>query len=176
MRYMKNIVLIGFMGTGKSSTGRALANKLGYAFIDIDQKIEEEQGMSIPKIFELHGESFFRDCEKQMVKRVAERRNTVIATGGGTVKDPENMEELRKHGFVVCLSANVETVLERTRRRGTRPVLDGKDDGDRRKAVESLMEERKGLYDQADYTVDTSNLSPLQVIDDIVQHLRARGI
>ena len=92
------------------------------------------------------------------------------------MKDPENMEELRKHGFVVCLSANVETVLERTRRRGTRPVLDGKDDGDRRKAVESLMEERKGLYDQADYTVDTSNLSPLQVIDDIVQHLRARGI
>ena len=173
---MKNIVLIGFMGTGKTSTGKALAVKLGYAFLDIDQKIEEEYGMSIPRMFSLRGEKFFRECEKNMVKKVAARRKVVIATGGGTVKNAENMAVLRENGFVVCLSANVETVLERTRKKGVRPVLDGKDEGDRRKAVESLMEERKALYEKADYTVDTSELSPLQVVEDIVRHLRARGI
>ena len=173
---MKNIVLIGFMGTGKSSTGKALAARMGYAFMDLDQKIEEEQGMSIPRMFELHGEEFFRDCEKQMVKRAAARRHTVIATGGGTVKDASNMAALRQHGFVVCLSADVETILERTRRRGSRPVLDGRDEGDRRRAVETLMEERRELYAHADYTVDTSGMSPLQVVEDIVRHLRARRI
>ena len=164
------------MGTGKTSTGKSLAAKIGYAFLDIDQKIEEEYGMTIPEMFASRGEDFFRDCERDMVRRVAARKKTVIATGGGTVKDPGNMEVLREHGFVVCLSANVETVLERTRKKGVRPVLDGKDEGDRRLAVESLMQERKALYGQADYTVDTSDMSPLQVVDDIVRHLRARGL
>ena len=172
---MKNVVLIGFMGTGKTSTGKALAAKLGYAFLDIDQKIEEEQGRSISEIFSAEGEDYFRRCEKEMVDRASKRKNTVIATGGGTVKNPENMAALREGGIVVCLSANVDTVLERTRKKGVRPILDGKDEGDRRLAVESLMEERKELYRQADYTVDTSDMSPLQVVDDIVRHLKARG-
>lgn len=173
---MKNIVLIGFMGTGKTSTGKILATKLGCAFMDLDQKIEAEHQMSIPEMFRQHGENFFRQCERQMVEKVSARRNTVISTGGGTVKDPENTKLLKSQGIMVCLTASVEAILERTGKRGKRPVLDGKDEGDRRKAIEDLLEERRSVYAQADCTVDTTDKSPLQVVDDIIRQLRVRGI
>lgn len=173
---MKNIVLIGFMGTGKTSTGRMLAARLGAAFIDMDQRIEEEMGMSIPAIFEKKGESFFRSREKQLVKRLSARRNAVISTGGGTVKDPENVAMLHRDGVIICLSASIDAVLERTGRRGQRPVLDQADQGDRREAVEKLMNEREALYKQADFTVDTSELSPLQVVETILRYLKSRGM
>ena len=173
---MKNIVLIGFMGTGKTSTGRMLAARLGAAFIDMDQRIEEEMGMSIPAIFEKKGESFFRSREKQLVKRLSARRNAVISTGGGTVKDPENVAMLHRDGVIICLSASIDAVLERTGRRGQRPVLDRADQGDRREAVEKLMNEREALYKQADFTVDTSELSPPQVVETILRYLKSRGM
>ena len=173
---MKNIVLIGFMGTGKTSTGKTLAARLGFSFLDLDEAIEQAAGMTIPAIFEQFGEEGFRAREREAVKLAAERRNTVISTGGGTVKSQENMEALRAGGVVVCLQADVDTILQRTITQGQRPVLDGRDAGDRRKAIEQLMQERAQLYTHADYTVDTSNLSPLQVVDDIVRFLRGRGV
>ena len=172
---MKTVVLIGFMGTGKTSAGRILANRLGYAFVDVDQKIEAANKMSIKEMFAQHGEAYFRSCEKVMVKQLAARHHAVISTGGGTVKDSENMQELRKHGVVIALTANVDVILERTGRRGTRPVLDRADHGDRRSAVAQLLESRRELYAQADYTVDTSMLSPMQVVDDIQRFLRREG-
>ena len=111
---MKNIVLIGFMGTGKTSTGRVLAQKLGAAFLDLDQEIEAEEGMSIPAIFAQKGEPYFRAAEHRMVERVADRQNAVISTGGGTVKDPANVALLRQSGVIVCLTADVDTILMRT--------------------------------------------------------------
>ena len=173
---MKNVILIGFMGTGKTSTGKMLASKLGCAFIDMDQKIEEEAGMCIPDIFAQKGEAHFRQLEKELVERLSARRNAVISTGGGTVKNPDNVAAFKKSGIIICLSASVDAVLERTKRHGTRPVLDQADQGDRRKAVESLMAERKDLYKQADFTVDTSDLSPLQVVDVVVRFLKTRGV
>ena len=173
---MKNVILIGFMGTGKTSTGKMLASKLGCAFIDMDQKIEEEAGMCIPDIFAQKGEAHFRQLEQDLVERLSARRNAVISTGGGTVKNPDNVAAFKKSGIIICLSASVDAVLERTKRHGTRPVLDQADQGDRRKAVESLMAERKDLYKQADFTVDTSDLSPLQVVDVIVRFLKTRGV
>ena len=173
---MRNVVLIGFMGTGKTSTGKMLAAKLGAAFIDMDQKIEEEAGMSIPDMFARKGEAYFREQERALVKRLAARRNAVISTGGGTVKNPNNVADFKKSGVIVCLSASVDAVLARTNRRGTRPVLDGADQGDRRKAVEQLMAERRELYKQADYTIDTSELSPLLVVENIVRFLKTRGV
>lgn len=173
---MRNVVLIGFMGTGKTSTGKMLAAKLGAAFIDMDQKIEEEVGMSIPDMFARKGEAYFREQERALVKRLAARRNAVISTGGGTVKNPDNVADFKKSGVIVCLSASVDAVLARTNRRGTRPVLDGADQGDRRKAVEQLMAERRELYKQADYTIDTSELSPLLVVENIVRFLKTRGV
>ena len=173
---MRNVVLIGFMGTGKTSTGKMLAAKLGAACIDMDQKIEEEAGMSIPDMFARKGEAYFREQERALVKRLAARRNAVISTGGGTVKNPDNVADFKKSGVIVCLSASVDAVLARTNRRGTRPVLDGADQGDRRKAVEQLMAERRELYKQADYTIDTSELSPLLVVENIVRFLKTRGV
>lgn len=173
---MKNIILIGFMGTGKTSTGRALAQRLGFSFLDLDQKIEEAAGMTIPEMFERYGEAYFRAREREMAARVAKRRNTVVSTGGGTVKSRENMEALRAGGVVVCLQADVDTILQRTMAQGQRPVLDGRDEGDRRRAIEQLLQERAPLYAEADYAVDTSELSPLQVVDDIVRFLRGRGV
>ena len=124
---MKNIVLIGFMGTGKTSTGRVLAQKLGAAFLDLDQEIEAEEGMAIPVIFAQKGEPYFRAAEHRMVERVAARQNAVISTGGGTVKDPANVALLRKSGVIVCLTADVDTILMRTASKGERPVLDKED-------------------------------------------------
>ena len=172
---MKNIVLIGFMGTGKTSTGKTLATRLGFSFLDLDQAIEAEAGMTIPQIFEQFGEEGFRTREREAVRKAADRRNTVISTGGGVVKNEENMKALRAHGVVGCLTADVDTILARTAARGQRPVLAGRDDGDRRAAVEALMQERAPLYAVADYTVDTSEWSPLLVVDDIVKYLRGRG-
>ena len=172
---MKNIVLIGFMGTGKTSTGRSLAQRLGFCFIDLDQKIEEAAGMTIPEMFERYGEAYFRAREREAVVRASGRSHAVIATGGGTVKDPENRRTLRESGVVICLQADVDTILQRTQTRGERPVLDGRDEGDRRCAIKQLLEERRALYEEADFTVDTSDRSPLQVVDEIVRFLRGRG-
>ncbi len=163
------------MGTGKSSIGRELARRLSCAFVDLDQKIEEDTGMRIPEIFEKYGEAHFRNCEKEAVREVSRRRGLIIATGGGTVKDPENVALLRKRGAIVCLTADVDTILARTSRRGSRPVLDSADQGDRRQAILNLMEERRPLYAQADYTVNTGEMSPFQIMEDICRFLKRRG-
>ena len=172
---MKNIVLIGFMGTGKTSTGKVLAQRLGKAFIDMDSRIEEEQGVSIPEIFETKGEPHFRQLEKDLVKKLSERANAVISTGGGTIKDLENVALLKKSGLIVCLTASPEVILERTERKGERPVLDGADKGDRLSAIEKLLAEREQFYKQADYFIDTGDMSPLQVAERIVHTLKSRG-
>jgi len=173
---MRNVILIGFMGTGKTSTGKMLAQRLGCAFIDMDVKIEEEAGMTIPEIFARLGEDHFRHLEHELALRLSTRRNAVISTGGGTVKNPANVEALKKSGIMVCLKADVETVLERTQNRGTRPVLDKEDKGDRRQAVEKLLAQRAEFYQQADFFVDTSDLSPLQVVEIIIKTLKTRGV
>jgi len=169
-----NVVLIGFMGTGKTSIGKLLAVKLGCAFVDLDHKIELDNNMKIPEIFKKYGEEYFRKLEKDAVKEVSERRGIVISTGGGTVKDFENMELLKKNGIVICLTADIEEILSRTENKGERPVLDknDKEQGNRRAAIEKLLAERKKFYDQADYKVDTTNWSPLQIIDDISKYFK----
>lgn len=163
------------MGTGKTSTGRMLAKKLGYSAIDLDQKIEATHQMTIPEIFTKYGEEYFRNLETEVVKTLPTLKNTVISTGGGTVKRSENRELLRSAGIIISLHASVDAVLQRTARRGERPVLDQKDHGDRREAVKELMESRKALYEQADYIIDTSELTLMQVVSEIQHFLKRRG-
>ena len=166
-----NVILTGFMGTGKTSLGKLLATKLGRPFVDIDKKIESEQKLSIPKIFEQFGESHFRELEKSAVRELCERRGLVIATGGGTVKDAENLRLLKSSGLLICLTCSPEEIFSRTQRRGERPVLDGGGD-ERLETIKKLLAERKEFYDRADYQVDTTYWSPLQIIDDICRYLR----
>ena len=169
---IKNVVLIGFMGVGKTSSGKMIANQLGFKFIDMDKAIEEKWGMTIPQMFEQHGEAFFREKEKEMCREVAKRKSVVISTGGGTVKDPENVAVLKRSGRIVCLMASVDAILERTAATGQRPLLDAYKD--RRQGIVELLEQRKEMYSQADYTVDTTDMSPLQVSRDVIAFMKRR--
>ncbi len=167
-----NLILIGFMGTGKTSLGKLLATKLGRGFIDLDQKIEQDANMTIPEIFELHGEKYFRELEKSAVRETCEKKNLVIATGGGTVKDSENLQLLKNSGVIVCLTCEPEEIYNRTARRGERPVLDG-GGNERLATIKKLLAEREKFYSQADYTVDTTNWSPMQIMNDICEHFKS---
>lgn len=167
-----NLILIGFMGTGKTSIGKLLATKLGRGFIDLDQKIERDTGMSIPKIFEVHGEKYFRELEKSAVRETCAKKNLVIATGGGTVKDSENFRLLKNSGVIICLTCEPEEIFNRTVRRGERPILDGAGD-ERLATIKKLLAEREKFYSKADYTVDTTDWSPMQIMNDICEHFKS---
>ncbi len=166
-----NVILTGFMGTGKTSLGKMLATRLGRPFVDIDRKIEDETQMSIPKIFEQYGEAHFRELERAAVKELSTRRGLVIATGGGTIKDEENLRLLKSSGVMICLTTAPEEIFSRTARRGERPVLDG-GGSERLETIKRLLAERKQFYDRADYQIDTTDWSPIQIIDSICRYLR----
>ena len=169
-----NVVLTGFMGTGKTSIGKILAVKLGCAFVDIDLKIEQEQSMKIPDIFKKYSEKYFRELECRAVEEVSMRRGIVIATGGGTLENPANMKLLKETGILICLTADVDEIIMRTQMVEDRPVLlkSSKEAGDRRTAILKLLAKRQHNYDQADYKVDTTEWSPLQIVEDICRYLR----
>jgi len=160
----RNIVLTGFMATGKSSVGRQLANRLGYDFVDVDGLIEAEAGTPIPEIFTSQGEAAFRALEARMVELVAGRTGCVIATGGGAIVNPRNLEALKRSGVVIALTADPETILWRIGSGEDRPMLRG---GERQDRIRRLLEERAPAYAKADLTVDTSDRS----VDEVVNHL-----
>ena len=166
-----NVILTGFMGTGKTSLGKLLATRLGRPFVDIDKKIEEDAKLSIPKIFERFGEEHFRELERAAVRELSDKRGLVIATGGGTIKDEENFRLLKNSGVIIGLTTDPEEIFRRTARRGERPVLDG-GGNERLDTIKRLIAERKKFYDRADYQVDTTEWSPIQIIDDICKYLR----
>jgi len=167
----RNIVLCGFMATGKTSVGRLLAAMAGFEFLDMDAVIEQEAGTSIPRIFSSQGEQAFRKIESLLVERLAEKTGCVIATGGGTIVDAQNREKLKRCGVVIALAADIPTILRRAGSGEDRPMLAG----DRLERIRTLMEQRAPAYAQADFVVDTSSLSVEEVAQHIMDRLKELG-
>ena len=164
---MKNIILVGFMGTGKSAVGKLLARRLNRSFVDLDRKIEKEAGGSISQIFASEGEDGFRERETRAVKEAVELKNHVIATGGGVMLQEENVRLLKKCGRLICLTASADAILQRTLATlPSRPLLAGHEP---RQRVEELLKLRAPFYAQADATIDTSDKSVEQVVEEILK-------
>jgi len=163
---MKNIVLIGFMGTGKTSVGKVIAKKLGFEFVDVDEVIEKTTGMEISEIFSKFGESRFRDIEEEMIKLITQKRRQVIATGGGVVLRDENMNRLKKDGLIFCLRASENVIFERLKQTTNRPLLQVENPEER---IRELLQKRMPLYEKADFCIDTEGLTLEEVAEKIIK-------
>ena len=159
-----NLYLVGFMGTGKTTVGRAVAHKLGFAALDSDHEIERQQGRTIPEIFAQQGEPAFRAMEREFIDRGHPAERTLVACGGGLVVQPGMLATLKAKGVVVCLHASIETILARTARHRNRPLLDVEDPEER---VRTLYAAREPIYKQSG-TVILTDSRPLH---DIVGHV-----
>jgi shikimate kinase len=162
---MRNIVLVGFMGTGKTTVGKLLSEKTGMPLIDMDSIIVERAGKSINNIFAEDGEAHFRHLERQLVKELSATNGHVISTGGGVVLNPDNIADFEKTGLVVCLLADAETVLNRVRHDTSRPLLAG----DKEARIIQLLETRQPLYESIRHRIDTSGRpSPVPTAQEII--------
>ncbi len=162
----KNIILTGFMGTGKTTLGRLLAKRLGYKFIDTDAQIERQSGQTIAELFQTQGETAFRNLEAELVKELARQEGLVIATGGGLVLNPTNVATLSKTGQIICLTATPEEILARvSKQQGVRPLLQEKDP--QAKIIE-LLRQRDSAYRQFPQ-LPTSEHSQEELINQLIR-------
>lgn len=170
-----NIVLTGFMGTGKSTVGRLLARRLGFTFLDLDELIEKEAGMPIKEIFSTHGEAHFRELESEVIKKLSSGGlgdRLVVSTGGGAVVRQENRARLKSWGRLVCLTASNEEILRRVGNRPERPLLFGPD---REEKMTRLLAERREAYSDCDLEIDTTGQKPEEVVAVIQRHLSGQN-
>ncbi|HBA83344.1 MAG TPA: shikimate kinase [Verrucomicrobia bacterium] len=173
MNSQANIVLTGFMGTGKSTVGRCLAAKLQRDFLDMDALIEQRAGRKISDIFAQDGEPVFRRLERALVQELSAQTNRVIATGGGVVLNPENIADFSRNGLIVCLTAPPDVILRRVAQETHRPLLE---QGEKNERIVRLLESRRALYEAIPHRVDTSTLSPEEVAERILELFREKAI
>jgi shikimate kinase len=165
----RNLIMVGFMGTGKSTVYRLLSEKLGFAGIDTDEEIERRSGKSIPELFASEGEAAFRDWESRVIREVLAGDRQVVATGGGAVLREENRRAMLAGGWVVALTADRETLIARvTLEAPNRPLLAG----DAAARVDALLASRGNAYDFAHAMIDTTHRSPAVVADLLLHWLR----
>lgn len=166
---MKNIVLIGFMGAGKSTVASALRQAYGYEILEMDALIAQREGMSIPEIFKTRGEEYFRNAETALLVELQAQKNTVVSCGGGTPMRECNVREMKKIGPVVLLTASPETILERVRDDHGRPLLEGHKDA---AYIENLLNQRLPKYRAAaDITVATDGKSARDIAAEILERV-----
>ena len=165
----KSIVLIGLMGSGKSSIGRRLSEKIEVPFVDSDEEIEVAAGMSISEIFESFGETYFRDGEERVMKRILKGKPKVIATGGGTFMSESNRILIKQKGISVWLKADLDTLWARVQSKDTRPLLKGNNP---KLIMKSLLENRNSTYEEADLVVHSKrNITQLAMVSKLVKLL-----
>ena len=164
-----NIVLIGFMGAGKTTVSDYLSTMFDMDIIEMDQEITDREEMSIPDIFATYGEEYFRDLETSLLVELQDRKNVIISCGGGTALRENNVAEMKKNGRVVLLTASPETIYERVKDSDDRPVLKGRKNVD---GIAELMEQRREKYEAAaDIVVQTDHKTVLQVCEELVRRL-----
>lgn len=170
----KSIALTGFMGCGKSTVGRAVAEKIGFRFIDCDEEIVRKAGMSIPLIFEKCGEEGFRAVEKTVIAALAATERAVIATGGGAVKTAENIENLKTHSVIIYLKANPDQLCKNLQDDYTRPLLIG--EIERLQIITTMLNDREPLYlTYADCIVRVNNKTVAKTAEAVIEAYQRQG-
>jgi shikimate kinase len=167
----RNIILVGFMASGKSHVGRSLSHRLGWPLIDADEEIVKLRGKPIQSIFEEDGEAAFREMERSVIANLCAGKDTVIATGGGAFLDPDSRRLMLESGAVFCLEAKAETIYSRISKSAgpgvaVRPLLAGDNSRER---IDALLAQRAKAYSLAHYTIETDALTPEQVAERILQ-------
>ena len=163
---MRNIYLTGFMGTGKTSVGREIALNLGLKFIDLDELIVKKEGRSINDVFNSSGEPYFRKVEKETLTEVSKGIGQVVSCGGGIVIDPENIAIMKQSGRCIALFARPEVIFERVKQETHRPLLNTADPLAR---IKELLAIRKPYYDQAEFLIDTSDMSVQETAERVIK-------
>ena len=166
---MKNIVLVGMMGAGKTTVGELLAKKLNREFVDIDRVIELEQEKSIIEIFTDDGEEIFRKLENETIKKYSNMSDLIISTGGGTIENIENLSNLQKNGIVIYLKADIEELFKRVKNETQRPLLQEKDPLE---VIKKLIKKREKFYFRANITIITNSKSPNEITEEIIKALK----
>src|SRR6202163_1339554 len=167
----RSIVLVGMMGAGKSTIGRRLSARLRLPFLDADTEIEAAAGMSIPDIFETHGEPHFRDGEARVIARLLDNGPAVIATGGGAFMREETRRRIQDKAVSIWLKADADIIMKRVKRRADRPLLQTADPA---ATIGQLIEEREPVYQHADLTIWSRDVPHDKIVDECIEALHAR--
>jgi shikimate kinase len=165
------IVLVGMMGAGKSTIGRRLAARLNLPFVDADTEIEAAAGMTIPEIFELHGEPHFRDGEARVIARLLDSGPAVLATGGGSFMREETRRRIAEKAVSIWLKADTDIIMRRVKRRADRPLLQTSDPA---ATVSRLLSEREPVYQHADLTIASRDVPHDKIVEECIAALHAR--
>jgi shikimate kinase len=168
-RHIVNVALIGFMGAGKTSVGRLVAEQLGFDYLDTDEMIQSRTNRTIADIFARDGEPAFRKLEEQVVAELTARERTVISTGGGLPVNPKNLASLKTHALVVCLWASPEKIWDRVKNQTHRPLLH---DADPQKKIRELLAAREPFYRQADVLLNTELRHVREVAQQVIHQFR----
>lgn len=166
-RHKQNIVLIGFMGSGKTTISNTLKEKYRMEVIDMDSEIELREGRKISEIFASDGEEYFRNLETELLRELQKKENLVISCGGGTPLREQNVAEMRRNGDVFLLSAAPATIYERVKDSHDRPILEGNKSVS---FIEELLEKRRGKYEEAaDFVIETDGKTAEEICEEIIQ-------
>ena len=170
---MKNIFLIGYMGTGKSSVAKFLSNKWGWNVLEMDEMLVQQEGMSISDIFKTYGEEYFRDAESNLIQEICMQEDKVVSCGGGVVLRSQNVEMMKQGGTIVLLAASPETILERVKDDTTRPLLQG---NMTIAFLSEMMEKRREKYEKAaDVMVQTDGKQIAEICKEIIEKIKVMG-